>query len=198
MNLFFIADHQGKRHTYTAEEFYNLIMADAKRSHLNWHAPVEEIARVIGPFPKKYRDDICRKVLDCFAYFQAEHWISPSEQEAVWQCFILLEPDGNENDRVKEAYTNRLINKAIRCESVYKLHLGDSWGRFCQEYREEKQAEWSKLESWQEFMEWGEKLPGEFSERLKKAEDKDVFKEDDEKESRALARLIMNAVYPIL
>ena len=194
MKRYLIADHSGNYHIYTARKFHDVIMEDANQSYYNWHAPVQEIARAVKTFPKEYRDDIYRAVLKCFAYLQIEHQISPSEQEAIWRCFLMLEPDEDKNDKAKKNYAHCLINKAIKTRHFLSFHLGDSWGNFCQTFRDEKNAEWPKLKSSEELTEWAKGLHEEFAKRLEKAETAGIFKEDYEKESRKIDELIKNAV----
>ena len=189
MNLYSIADHRGNYHSYTARDFRNIVISDAKYDYYDWHATVEEIARVVKVFPKGYRDDICREVLRCFARFQVRHRIYSSEQEAIWECFMMLESDGNKNDSAKSHYMSCIIEKVIRCESIFKIHMGTAWWNFCREYHSKKDSEWPKLKTKRKLVKWAEGLPEDFARKLKKAEEAGVFDEDDEKGMKMLMKL---------
>lgn len=200
MNLLLI-DYFGRKNFLTAEEFHERIMREASHSDWNWGVPVTEIAKFVKKpyFPKEYRDDICQAVLKCFTRIQAEHCISDCEQEAVWECFMLLNPEVEENERARSGYIQRLINKSIHSSSIFPLHIGESWGNFCQEFRKEKDAEWRKIKSKREIQKWAQDLQSEFAARLEKAEAEGIFDEDDKKEGKKLAEDIIAATrgFPI-
>jgi hypothetical protein len=180
MNEFFIRNHAGEGKYYTEESFHAQIMDDAIRSRYDWHVPITEIARVVPTFQKEYRDDIYRAVLDCFFHIQAERKLSSDNQEAVWECFLDLKDDSEENRDAKAKYASRHVENAITAgPAIFHMHYGAAWHDFLEEFRKTKGQEWRLCDSPESLQNWSDSLASNLAGRLETAEEAGIFEKDD-------------------
>jgi hypothetical protein len=180
MGSIFIRNHAGEGKYYTEESLYNQIMDDAIRSRYDWCAPVTEIARVVPAFSKEHKDDIYRAVLDCYYHIQAEHKLSSDAQEAIWEIFLDLDNESEENRKIKEFYASRHVTNAVVCScAIFHMHYGDAWRQFLDKFRSSKGQEWRKCHSPDDLQNWADALVCDLEVRLAVAEAKGIFEKDD-------------------
>ena len=113
--LHFIKDHRGVCHGYTEVEFHRAIMEQSAHSDLSWCAPVTEISKAMGKFYNQtFKDDICRAVLDCYSrlFYKDMIW-NDAIEVAIWECFVLLSPDLEENQKSRDNYAGKYIDFKI-------------------------------------------------------------------------------------
>lgn len=193
MGLILIKDHAGEGNYYTEESFHGQIMDDAVRSRYDWCAPVTEIARVVPAFQKKYRDDIYRAVLDCFYHIQAERTLTIDTQEAVWECFLDLKDDTEQNRKAKEFYASRHVENAISCgPTIFHMHYGNAWRQFLDEFRKGKGQEWRRCKTPEDLQNWSDSLENDLAARLEAAEESGVFEKDDAEGMSSIFNVLRN------
>ena len=193
--LFMVADHKGKIHLYTAEKLHEQIMQESKAGDWNWSAPVTELVRVMSNhlFPDRLANDIRCAILCCFAHFeQGYHSLTPEEQESVAKCLKELGSTSEPYRQAKEAYVAARVSGVIHQYKLLHLHLGRSFQQFCQNFREEKMAEYSDKQG-SELVDWLGSIESDFNTRVNAAEKQGLFEVDDDREMAKMAKIVARA-----
>lgn len=172
----------------TAKELYERVLEDSK-SDYNWIASATELVRICKEpeFPKEYADGIKMAILNCFANLEIRKEF-PSRREAtasesVSYCYHSLSDDVEGVKKVKEKYLKAIIHaitKYDRTSCRFTIHYGPAYQKVCDDWKKSKLEEYVTKEQI-DFEEMRNKLYTDFDETIKKAEDKGVFKADDEK-----------------
>ncbi len=186
---------RGKEYSLTAKELYERVMEDCK-SNYNWIASATELVRVCNEsgFPKEYANEIKIAILNCFADLEVcKECPSNSEstaQESVSYCYHSLSNESEMAKEAKEKYLKSIIHAITKYDYTscrLFMHHGPAFRKVCEDWEKSKFDEYaSKKEI--DFEEMRKALYGDFDKTIKDAEDKGVFKEDDEKHRESMRK----------
>lgn len=171
MNLSFDKDHKTISYNYTIWEFHNLAMEyyeDSIFSHKDLCATPRELFEIASQFPdenKDYREDIYRVVLHYGT--KCYYHLDETQKEAVWECFLALPPDCKVNCRARENFVNFHLDLAIKNENTIGMYSGETWEKFCEDFREREIASVNKTTIAKLDVYWADTLAADFLEELK-------------------------------
>lgn len=187
---------RGKEYSLTAKELYERVMEDSK-SNYNWIAPATELVRICKEpgFPKQYANEIKIAILNCFANIEVcKEYPSRSEstaQESVSYCYHTVSDASDMAKEAKRKYLKAIIHaitKYDRTSCRLFMHHGPALRKVCEDWEKEKFDEYiCKKEI--DFEEMRETLYVDFDKVIKDAEEKGVFKEDDEKHRESMRKI---------
>lgn len=209
MILHFIKDHDGRCRAFSEQDLHDAVLEDEARGFydtsspvgmkpmLSWCAPVTEIASVIDEFENKtFKDDVCRTILNRCSFFHEQGYIFKEDAEtSMWKFFTKLSPDLAKNYEARENYIDKFIDRVVIRGQIYPTsHGGNTWRKFCQDFRKENQNSWKGFYKAEDFLKWAEEIKKDFKERYEKAEKESLFKEEDERDLGLFVKTMLRSM----
>ncbi len=183
-----IKTRYGRELWLSAREIHERAKKDI-RFDQHWNTTISEIIRISSKpnFPKEYAEAIKIAILNSYAKIEGRSYISSQKKdnEALNYCYNSLANTTEEAEEARQNYLKAVIKSCTKYELFDYKHDGPTYDWMCEKWQEEN-FEKHKKQATIEIDQLKKKLETEFEDKMNKAKEQGIFKQDNEENQEAI------------